>query len=132
VNLIVTATNPATRAAKEATTTIPILMVAVNYDPIALGYIASLARPGGNITGLFFQHLGTTVKRFELFKEMLPNVSRISVFSDPLTFEQAEELQTANRSVGLKLQLLELQNAPYSFENAFRVVMQSRAELSSF
>jgi putative ABC transport system substrate-binding protein len=128
VNLIVTATNPATRAAKEATITVPILMVAVNYDPIALGYIASLARPGANITGLFFQHLGTTVKRFELFKDMLPNVSRISVFSDPLTVEQAEELQTANRSVGLKLQLLELRNAPYDFENAFRVVMQSRAE----
>jgi putative tryptophan/tyrosine transport system substrate-binding protein len=128
VNLIVTATNPATRAAKEATTTVPILMVAVNYDPIALGYIASFARPGGNVTGLFFQHLGTTVKRFELFKDMLPNVGRISVFSDPLTVEQAEELQTANRSVGLKLELLELRNAPYDFENAFRVVMQSRAE----
>jgi putative ABC transport system substrate-binding protein len=128
VNLIVTATNPATRAAKEATTTVPILMVAVNYDPIALGYVANLARPGGNITGLFFQHLGTTVKRFELFKDMLPNVDRISVFSDPLTVEQAEEVQTANRSLGLKLQLLELHNAPYDFENAFAAVFQSRAE----
>ena len=53
VNVIVTATAPATRAAIRATTTIPILMVAINYDPIALGYIDSLARPGANVTGLF-------------------------------------------------------------------------------
>ena len=52
VDLIVTSTAPAARAAKEATTTIPIVMVGVNYDPLALGYVASLARPGGNVTGL--------------------------------------------------------------------------------
>lgn len=128
VNIIVTATNPATHAAKQATVAIPILMVAVNYDPIALGYIASLARPGGNITGLFFQHLGMTVKRFELFTEMLPSISRIAVFSDAIAVEQAEELQRANRSVGRELQMLELQSAPYNFDNAFRVITQSRAE----
>jgi len=54
VNVIVTASDPATRAAKGATTTIPILMMAINYDPIALGYIDSIARPGANVTGLYF------------------------------------------------------------------------------
>jgi putative tryptophan/tyrosine transport system substrate-binding protein len=56
-DVIVTATEPATRAAKKATTAIPILMVAINFDPITLGYVDSLARPGANVTGLFFQHL---------------------------------------------------------------------------
>ena len=98
VNVIVTATDPATRAAKGATATIPILMVAINYDPIALGYIDSLARPGGNITGLFFQHLELLAKRFGLFKEMLPSVGRIAVLSDSFTADQLKAVEAANRS----------------------------------
>ena len=82
VNVIVTATDPATRAAKGATTTIPILMMAINYDPIALGYVDSIARPGANVTGLFFQHLELLAKRFGLFKEMLPSVGRVAILSD--------------------------------------------------
>jgi putative ABC transport system substrate-binding protein len=62
VDVIVTPIEPAARAVKEATSTIPIVMVGINYDPIALGYVASLARPGGNVTGLFFRHLGQTAR----------------------------------------------------------------------
>jgi putative ABC transport system substrate-binding protein len=128
VNVIVTATDPATRAAKGATTTIPILMMAINYDPIALGYIDSIARPGANVTGLFFQHLELLAKRLGLFKEMLPSVGRVTVLSDSLTADQLKVVEAANRSVGLELQPLDLQNPPYDFENAFRVAMRSRAE----
>ena len=78
-DIIVTATEPATRAVKKATTAIPILMVAINFDPIALGYVDSLARPGANVTGLFFQHLELVAKRYGLFKEMLPFVRRVAV-----------------------------------------------------
>jgi putative ABC transport system substrate-binding protein len=67
-SIIVSATAAATSAVKQATSTIPILVVAVNYDPIALGYVDNLARPGGNVTGLFFQHLELLAKRFGLFK----------------------------------------------------------------
>jgi putative ABC transport system substrate-binding protein len=63
-------------------------MVAINFDPIVLGYVDSLARPGANITGLFFQHLGLVAKRYGLFKEMLPFVRRVAVLSDPLTADQ--------------------------------------------
>src|SRR5712692_2802192 len=128
VNVIVTATDPATRAAKGATTTIPILMMAINYDPIALGYIDSIARPGANVTGLFFQHLELLTKRFGLFKEMLPSVGRVAVLSDSYTADQLKVLEAANRSVGLELQPLDLQNPPYDFENVFRAAMRSRAE----
>jgi putative ABC transport system substrate-binding protein len=128
VDVIVTATDPATRAAKGATTTIPILMVAINYDPIALGYIDSLARPGANVTGLYFQHLELLAKRFGLFKEMLPSVGRVAILSDSLTADQLKAVEAANRSMGLELRPLGLRKPPYDFENAFRVVMQSRAE----
>src|SRR5262245_30779193 len=128
VNVIVTATAPATRAAIRATTTIPILMVAINYDPIALGYIDSLARPGANVTGLFFQHLELVAKRFGLFKQMLPSVGRVAVLSDALTADQLKVVEAANQAIGLELQPLELENPPYNFENAFRLAAGARAE----
>src|SRR6266576_5533192 len=128
VNVIVTASDPATRAAKGATGTIPILMMAVNYDPIALGYIDSIARPGANVTGLFFQHLEVLAKRFGLFKEMLPAVQRVAVFSDAVAADQLQQVKTSNRSVGFELLPIHLENPPYDFENAFRIAKQSRAE----
>jgi putative ABC transport system substrate-binding protein len=128
VDVIVTATDPATRAVKGATNTIPIVMIAVNYDPIALGYIDSLARPGGNVTGIYFQHLELVTKRFGLFKEMLPSVRRVAVFSDSLTTDQLKALNAENQTMGLVLQPLELQNAPYNFGDAFRAATQFRAE----
>jgi putative ABC transport system substrate-binding protein len=128
VNVIVTTTDPGTRAAKAATATIPIVMVAINYDLIALGYIDSIARPGANVTGLFFQHLELVAKRFGLFKEMLPSVRRVAILSEALTVDQLGAVEAANRSVGLELQPVELQNPPYDFENAFRIAMRSGAE----
>jgi putative ABC transport system substrate-binding protein len=127
-DVIVTATEPATRAVKEATTAIPILMVAINFDPIALGYVDGLARPGANVTGLFFQHLELVSKRYGLFKEMLPSVRRVAVLSDPLTVDQLKAVEAANRSLGLELQPLELKDPPYDIENAFDVAMRSGAK----
>jgi ABC-type uncharacterized transport system substrate-binding protein len=128
VEVIVTATDPATRAAKTATSTIPILMVAINYDPIVLGYIDSLPRPGANVTGLFFQHLELLAKRFGLFKEMLPSVSRVAIIADSLTADQLNAVEAANRLVGFELQSLDMKNPPYDFESAFSLAMRSRAE----
>src|SRR5437899_8517770 len=110
VDLIVTATDLGTRAAKGATTKIPIVMVAINYEPIALGYIASLARPGANITGIFFRHVELTSKRLELFKKMLPGVSLVAVLADPESADQLREVQMVNRSLGLMLQVQVLRN----------------------
>src|SRR6476620_1241421 len=127
-SIIVTSTAAATSAVKRATSTIPILMVAINYDPIALGHVDNLARPGGNVTGLYFQHLELLAKRFGLIKEMLPSVSRVAVFFDSFATDQLEIVQAANQSVGLELQPLHLQNPPYDFENAFRIAARSGAE----
>ena len=126
-NVIVTASDQATRAAVEATATIPILIVGVNFDPVALKFVTSLARPGTNVTGQFFLHLDLTAKRFELFKEMLPSVQRVAVFSDLFTVDQLKKVEEANGAIGLKLQLLELKNPP-DLEDAFRTIVRSRAE----
>ena len=128
MDVVVVATDPATRAVKEASAKTPIVMVSVNYDPVELGYIASLARPGGNITGVLFLHRELTGKRFELFKEMLPTVARVAVLSDALAAEQLAAAEAANRSMGLKLQVIELQNPSYDFESAFRVALRSKAQ----
>jgi len=127
VNVIVTASDQATRAAKEATATIPILIVGVNFDPVALKFATSLARPGTNVTGQFFLHLDLTAKRLGLFKEMLPTAQRVAVFSDLFTVDQLRKVEEANGSIGLKLQPLELRNPP-DLEDAFRVIMRSHAE----
>jgi putative ABC transport system substrate-binding protein len=128
VKVIVTTTDPGTRAVKRATTTIPIVMVAINYDPIALGYVDSIARPGANLTGLFFQHLELVAKRFGLFKELLPSVRRVAILSEALAVDQLGAVEEANRSAGLELQTVALQNPPFDFDDAFRVAVRSRAE----
>ena len=126
VNVIVAASDAATRAAKEATTAIPILIAGINFDPVALGYVASLARPGANVTGVFFLHLELTAKRFDLFKEMLPRVKRVAVFTDLVAADQLAKVEAANRSIGLKLQPLKLQNSP-DLEDAFVQLIESQS-----
>ena len=115
-DVVVVATDPATRAVREASSRIPIVMVSVNYDPVKLGYVSSLAKPGTNVTGVLFLHRELTGKRLELLKEMLPAVKRVAVLSDPLAAEQVSAVKAANQSMGLTLQLIELRNPSYDFE----------------
>jgi putative tryptophan/tyrosine transport system substrate-binding protein len=77
-DVVVVASDPGTRALKEASGNTPIVIVSVNYDPLKLGYIKSLARPGTNVTGILFLHRELTGKRIELFKEILPNYKCLS------------------------------------------------------
>ena len=76
VDVIVTSTNPTTLAAKKATTTIPIIMT-VGVDPVAAGLVASLARPGGRLTGVQGRSGDLSAKRLELLKEMMPRLRRV-------------------------------------------------------
>jgi putative ABC transport system substrate-binding protein len=92
------------------------------------GFIAGIARPGTNVTGLYFQHLELLAKRFGLFKEMLPSVKRVAVFSDALAADQLKQTFASNQSLGFELQPIHLENPPYDFESAFRIAKQSGAE----
>jgi putative tryptophan/tyrosine transport system substrate-binding protein len=113
VDIIVTTTTPATQAAKDATGTIPIVMYPLG-DPVGTGLVASLARPGGNVTGLTFMASGLAAKRLEILKEAVPTLSRVLVLSylvDPIAAPQVTELEQAASAVGVNLLVRDIRNA---------------------
>jgi putative ABC transport system substrate-binding protein len=126
VDVIFVGTESSARAAKQATNVIPIVLVAHDYDPVAAGLIASLNRPGGNVTGVFSRQSHLVAKRLELLKEALPGVSRVAVFWDSFGQRQLDELTPAARSLGVRLELVELR-APYDFKEAFKAAKRKRA-----
>jgi len=98
------------RAARQATSTLPIVMVAVEYDPIALGYIVGLQRPGGQITGLVLQQLEVIGKCLELLKTALPQMTRLAVLWDVHSAEQFRAAEGAARGVGVQLHAFEVRD----------------------
>jgi len=129
VDVIVTAGPLPTRAAKEATTTIPIVM-AQDPDPVGNGFVASLARPGGNITGLATLRPELSGKQLELLKETVPRLSRVAVFgtsTNPGNVQQLRETELVAGAIGVKLQYLDVRD-PKDIETAFRAASKERAD----
>jgi len=129
VDIIVTGGSTPTRAAKEATKTIPIIM-ANEGDPVGNGFVASLAHPGGNITGLSNLTPEISGKRLELLKEIVPKLSRVAVLGtsiEPETAQALKETEIAARAFRVKLQYLDVLD-PKDIETAFRAVSKGRAE----
>jgi putative tryptophan/tyrosine transport system substrate-binding protein len=130
VDVIVTAGPPATRAAKEATATIPIVM-ANDGDPVGTGLVASLARPGGNITGLSTIAPELSGKQLEILKEVVPKASRVAVFTTstiPGHAKKLKEVELAAKAFGLQLQYLDILGGPKDIETAFRAAGKGRAD----
>jgi putative tryptophan/tyrosine transport system substrate-binding protein len=129
VDVIVTGGGGNTRAAKEATTTIPIVM-AQDTDPVGNGFVASLARPGGNITGLSNLSPEITGKQLELLKETIPKLSRVAVLRTSINLAIAPRLTEADRAAGaikVKLQYLAVLS-PKDIETAFRAAGKGFAD----
>ncbi|HEY6368320.1 MAG TPA: ABC transporter substrate-binding protein [Candidatus Binatia bacterium] len=127
VDIIVTAGPSATRPAKEATATIPIVMTQ-DSDPIANGFIASLARPGGNITGLSTLAQELSAKRLELLKEIVPKLTRVAVLGTstiPGNAQASKETEAAAAAFGVKFQYLDIRD-PKDIETAFRAAGKSQ------
>ena len=126
VDLIVTRGTPAARAAKEATTQIPVVMAAIG-EPLGVGVVASLARPGGNITGFSAFVTELSGKRVEILREAFPGVSRIGFLnnmSNPVIPPQWDATKNAARSLGLEAKLLDVRTRddfPRAFETATRL-----------
>jgi putative ABC transport system substrate-binding protein len=114
-------------AAKQATTTIPIVMGGLGADPVATGLIESLARPGGNLTGFTNLGTGTAGKRLELFKAIVPTLVHVAVLSDAANPGHAQAVQTAGRALGLTVQLQEVRG-PDDFERVFAALRQERPD----
>jgi hypothetical protein len=107
----------------------PIVMVAVDYDPLALGSVAGLARPGGNITGIFFQQPELTGKHLEFFKEVLPDLRQVAVVWDAVSADQFHAAQEAARLLGVQVHSLELRRpSAYDVEGAVAAAAQGGAE----
>jgi len=129
VAVILTTGGISTRAAKEATSTIPIVMAQDN-DPVANGFVSSLARPGGNITGLATLAPELSGKRLELLKEIVPRLSRVAVFGtsfNPGNALSLKEIEVAAAAFKLHLQYLDVLD-PKDIEPAFRAAANGRVD----
>ena len=129
VDLIVTTGTPPSSAAKDATTTIPIVFFAVG-DPVGSGLVASLARPGGNLTGASRIGPETTVKQLELLKEMVPKASRIAMFVNdrlPLHAVIRTQVEPVARSLGVTLIPIQVK-APEDFDAAFATIGREKID----
>jgi putative ABC transport system substrate-binding protein len=129
VDVIVAPTSIYTAAAKRATSTIPIVF-ASHADPIGSGHVSGLAQPGGNITGFTVMMSETAAKSLELFKEVVPRLSRVAVIWDPATPSHRPGLnavEATGRSLGLRLQTPAVRSAT-EFDSAFSAIVQERAD----
>jgi putative ABC transport system substrate-binding protein len=128
--ILVTGGYPVMRAAKNATKTIPIVMVGSGIDPVEAGLVESLARPGGNVTGLTILTTELGGKRLELFKEAVPKVARVAVIYDPGVPNHVlhlKEVQTAARPLGLTVRSWEVRGAD-DFEKVFAALSKERPD----
>ena len=133
VDVIVAAGATEIHAARETTATVPIVMIR-GGDPVGSGFVASLARPGGNITGLAILRPELSGKRLELLKEVVPKLSRVAVFASSESAEYAlvlKEIEMAAEPLGVKLQSLSIQS-PKDFETAFQAAAKGRADAVLF
>jgi putative ABC transport system substrate-binding protein len=130
VDVIVSASPPANRAAQKATSTIPIVFLA-DSDPVGNGLVASLARPGGNITGLSSIAADISPKQLEMLRSMVPKLSRVAVLVNPnegvSQASQLKSVQGAGQRFGATIQAFEAR-IPQDFENAFAQMVRWKAE----
>jgi len=130
VDMIV-ATGPevALQAVIGASRSIPIVFIAVQYDPIARGYVKSLANPGGNVTGIFYRQPELAAKQLEILVQTFPERSRLAVLYDAGSADQFDAAAASAKSMPLQLQPLKLEKPPYDFGAAFQTVANDGAQM---
>ena len=119
----------ALQAAMAASPTIPIVMWAINYDPIARGYVKSLARPGGNITGVVSLQTELAAKQVELLTQAFPERTRLAVLWDGISADQFAAAERQAKSLRLDVRSLKLENPPYDFDAAFRSLAEGSPQM---
>jgi putative ABC transport system substrate-binding protein len=130
VDVILVGGSQTTTAAKQATNTIPIVVGSAG-DLVGSGLVASLARPGGNVTGSTAVDADLSGKRVELLREAMPKTSRVAVlwhrFRDSTDLEDVKEIEIAARQLGVKVQIVEVQE-PTKFQSAYAAMAKGRAD----
>ena len=127
--LVTTGSEDGVQAAMAASPTIPIVMWAINFDPIAKGYVKSLAQPGGNVTGIVSLQTELAAKQVELLTEAFPDRTRLAVLWDGLTADQFAAAERQAKSLRLAVRSLKLENPPYDFDAAFRNLAEGSPQL---
>jgi putative ABC transport system substrate-binding protein len=130
VDVIVAVSPPAIRAARNATRTVPIVMAFCGIDPVKAGFVASLARPGGNVTGLTHLQTDLVVKRLELLKEAVPGTRRVAVLvnpRNPSTGEQLAALKSAAPTLGVRVEAVEVSRSG-EYANASMTIARTRPD----
>jgi putative ABC transport system substrate-binding protein len=128
--VLVTHATPGIQAAQQATTTIPIVM-GVSADPVRLGLVKSLARPGGNTTGVATLQFDLAAKRLELFKEALPSLRHVAVLLNPTNAavrEDLRQMELASGKLGVRLRSFELAREPSALESVFAAILRDRPD----
>ena len=121
--------NEATLAALTAATAdTPIIVVAVDFDPVATGDVASLARPGGRVTGVTAMQSTMPAKRLELLKEMFPRIGKVAVFTNAQTSDQLSVVQGTARRMRMALHVVDFRNPPFDYEAGFANATGAQAE----
>ena len=123
VKVLIALNEASLRAVKQATSSIPIIVIAYDHDPVASGLIDSTNRPGGNVTGIFSRQVELGGKRLELLKETVPALSRVAVLHGPAS-RATDDLEAAGKKLGLQLRLVELKN-PKGFEGAIKLAAKN-------
>lgn len=119
----------AVKSAVEATRTVPIVMLAADYDPIERGYVAGLARPGGNVTGVFVQPLELIGKRLEFLSRTVPELARVVVLWDRISVDQLSTAQQAARTLRIPLDGIECTDSPYDYERPLAGIDGARRDV---
>ena len=127
--IVVGGTELRLQSVRAASQTIPIVLVAVNFDPIARGYVASLARPGGNITGVVFQQLELAQKQVELLTQAFPGKTHLAALFDAQSADQFSAAERSAKSLNLQIRGYKLETLPYDFDAAFRSIIADGAQM---
>src|SRR5256884_2482465 len=118
---------PALRAALSAAEGRPIAFLAIDFDPLAKGYVASLSRPGGNVTGIFVRQLELAAKRVEIAREAFPRATVVGIAFDPVSLEQRDTAAEAARKLGLELRMIEVKGQQ-DYGGAFNAMDDARGQ----
>ncbi|MBL8380826.1 MAG: ABC transporter substrate-binding protein [Burkholderiales bacterium] len=115
-------------ALTKASRNTPIVVVAVDFDPVATGYVASLARPGGRVTGITAIQSELPAKRLEILGELLPRMTRVAALNNEQTAAQLEVVQSAAKRLGLTVHVADLKRPPFDYAAAFAGIVRAKAE----
>ena len=127
--IVASGTEASLQAVVGASRAIPVVMMAINFDPIARGYVTSLTRPGGNITGVVYRQLELAEKQVEILNQTFPERNRLAIFFDAQSADQFGAAERSAKALKIETLALKLENPPYDFAAAFRSATAGMAQM---